>query len=122
MCYQCKTEQEREECSVNDRIEELYSMLEDAGLSVEAAPSNVSGSPHDYLYVWLSADRLDGPHVLVSDAMEDSGLSELDEPGIWIGRYDSVEHFEQGGETEEVAGVPEAAVRVLALASEGVPA
>lgn len=48
-------------------------------------PSNVTGSPYNYLYIYLTPQGPDGPHVIVSDA------SEFGEDGIRIGRY---EHYE----------------------------
>lgn len=53
-------------------------------ISVE--PSNITGSPHKYLYIYLTSDLADGPHIIVSDAEEFQ-----DNPGIAVGGF---EHYE----------------------------
>lgn len=58
---------------------------------VSIEPSNVTGSPHLYLYIYLTPRLAEGPHILVSDAKEFQ-----DGRGIAVGRY---EHYEAGGES-----------------------
>lgn len=38
--------------------------------SIEVGPSNVQDSPHDYVFLYLSARKHEGPHVIVSDRQE----------------------------------------------------
>lgn len=123
MCYLCKTPEEHDACGVNDRIKALYDALEDVGLEPEAGPSNISGSPHDYLYVYLSPKHIEGPHVLLSDGTEMPECSDTpSDPGLLVGYYKSYEAFEGGDHDpcQEVATVQEAVDLTRQLVSDHV--
>lgn len=62
---------------------------------VMIGPSMVTGSPFDYLFVFLTERDFDGPHLIVSDG------AEWNEPGVLVGMYDG--EGEGIGEVESVA-------------------
>lgn len=51
-------------------------------------PSGIEGSPYNYLYIYLTDQGPEGPHIIVSDA------EEFRAKGICIGMH---EHYEGGG-------------------------
>lgn len=63
--------------------------------NVTIEPSSVSGSPFDYVYVYLTVDGPEGDHIIISDA------AEYGDEGILVGKYP---HFEEPA-YEEVATV-----------------
>lgn len=65
-------------------------------VDVEKAPSPVECSPNGAVYLFLTDEKTDGPHVLITDA------DDLDEgPGFFVGAY-----FEQDEPMENATACP----------------
>lgn len=96
---------ERQNGDVPVDAEDLTEFPKYARAAVEA--SNVTGSPHDYLFLYLSDEGPDGPHIIVSDAREFGGKR-----GIAVGR---VEHYESGGDVQVFTSPDKAIKRIAEL-------
>lgn len=73
----------------NDEIdlEAIFQELEKAVIGkIEKQPSAVTGSPYQYVYVYLTDKEHEGPHLIVSAA------GEYGEKGILVGKYP---HYEE---------------------------
>lgn len=57
-----------------------------AGVEHDAAiePSNVSGSPYPYVYVYATDAREEGRHAIISQAAESE-----DSSSVWVGIYNA---------------------------------
>lgn len=64
-------------------------------VEVEAGASPVEGSPNGAIWIWLSEEKAEGPHVLVTDG------DDVGESGFLVGAY-----FEDGEQIDEPRGAP----------------
>lgn len=55
-------------------------------LKVSVEPSNIAGSPYDYVFIFLGKKEHEGAHIIISDAKE-----MREGPGFTVGAY---HHFE----------------------------
>lgn len=90
---------------------EAKAALKAAGfLHVSVEPSNVTGSPYRYVYVYADPETgVEGLHALISQAAELEATTV-----IWYGVYDDLEDFQDSG-CDEVPTLAEAIARVWRL-------
>lgn len=84
----------------------LHLLLAEGYESATIEPSNITGSPYDYVYVYLTDKNFEGPHIIISSAQEHG------ERG-YVGKY---EHYEEEGTCKKVYGYENAIKRVRKLA------
>lgn len=83
----------------------LVARLKGEGVQAEVQPSAVCGSRYPYVYVYLTPDRDEGRHIIVSDG------AEYGEPGLLVGIH---AHCEEALEAmHEVADEDAAVAAVL---------
>jgi hypothetical protein len=84
-----------DEKRVAERVERVLVELDREG-EVEIAPSAISGSPHKYVYIYLTPEAFEGRHLLISDRQEMES-----EAGFIVGDYLGVDQEADAPEDRE---------------------
>jgi hypothetical protein len=66
-------------------IPDVIARLEREKIPHSLDPSNVSGSPYAYIFIWLTDREIEGPHLIISSG------EEWGEQGILYGEFEDYE-------------------------------
>ena len=86
-------------------LNELTYHLKRAKVEYEVGPSNIQQSPYHYVFIHLTDEKHEGPHIIISDPREDSS-----EDGYIVGAFTHYEGEQEG--VEVVQTVQQVLVRV----------